>query len=72
MEKQKELTVEFEILKTALEEIVDPIKFMRKRLQPDERLNGTMAVLISQDHNHLKQIAKDALEKVNQSKNKNQ
>lgn len=49
------------VLRTALEEIVNPIKFMRERLKPDEVLNGLMAVRLSESASYLQEIAKRAL-----------
>lgn len=54
------LAEEIERLRKALEEIANPIEFMRKRLKEGEQLNGQYAVMLSQDHNFLKSIAKDA------------
>lgn len=47
----------------ALEEIADPVKFMRKNLQEGEALDGQYAYMLSNDANHLKQIARKALNK---------
>jgi uncharacterized protein YicC (UPF0701 family) len=47
--------------KEALEEIVNPIKFMRDRLKEGEQLNGMFAVQLSNDASHLKEIAQIAL-----------
>ena len=55
------LTAENQRLREALEEIENPIEFVRKRLKDGEQINGQYAVLLSQDHNYLKSIAKDAL-----------
>lgn len=52
----------------ALEEIVNPIKFMRERLKEGEKLEGTYAVILSQDHNYLKSIAQKALDTINSTK----
>lgn len=47
--------------KLALEEIVDPIKFMRERLEEGYRLNGSMAIQMADSANYLKEIARKAL-----------
>lgn len=49
------------IAREALKEIVNPIQFMRDRLRADERLNGMMAIQISNNPNYLKEIARKAL-----------
>jgi hypothetical protein len=48
-------------LTLALEEIVNPIKFMQDRLQEGERLNGHYAVMLSKDVSYLQRIAETAL-----------
>jgi hypothetical protein len=45
----------------ALEEIVDPISFIRSRMKEGEQLNGTIAVYFSESPVYLKDIAKKAL-----------
>jgi hypothetical protein len=45
----------------ALEEIVSPVTFMKKRLKSDEKLEGFYAQQLSSDPNYLKQIAARAL-----------
>lgn len=45
----------------ALEEIVNPIKFMQDRLKEGEKLEGTWAVLLSKDASYLREIAEKAL-----------
>lgn len=46
----------------ALEEIAEPIPFMRKRAEAEGgKLNGQMAVALSDDANFLKSIARAAL-----------
>src|ERR1035441_1962054 len=48
----------------ALEEIAEPIPFMRKRAEAEGgKLNGQMAVILSDDANFLKSIARAALAK---------
>jgi hypothetical protein len=47
--------------KEALQEIVAPIEFMRKRLKEDEQLNGMAAYENSISHNYLRSIAEKAL-----------
>ena len=46
----------------ALEEIADPILFMRKRLKPDELLNGMAAAQLADSPCFLRDIARAALE----------
>lgn len=46
------------ILLEALEEIMNPIKFMRDRLEEGEVLNGIFANQLSNDANYLKDIAR--------------
>ena len=48
-------------LSEGLNEIANPIKYMKKRLKADEHLNGLVAIHLSEDHNHLKSIAKRTL-----------
>lgn len=50
----------------ALEEIVNPIKYMKQRLKEGEQINGIYAVELSKDHNHLKSIAQQALKNYQQ------
>jgi hypothetical protein len=57
IEKQKEI----DRLKEGLKEIVSPILFMQDRLQEGEKLNGMMAIQLSEDPNYLKEIAKKVL-----------
>lgn len=45
----------------ALEEISDPIRFMRERLEEGEQLDGMAAVQIAQDASYLRGIARAAL-----------
>lgn len=45
----------------ALEEIADPIRFMRERLQEGYTLDGGMAIQLSNSANYLKEIARKAL-----------
>jgi hypothetical protein len=53
-----------EKLEAALREIDDPISFMRRRAKAEGGvLNGQMAITLSQDHNFLKSIAREALAK---------
>lgn len=55
----QELAVKF---RSALEEIAEPIKFMRQRAEAEGgKLNGSMAVSLSEDHQFLKSIALAAL-----------
>ena len=55
----QELVVKF---RSALEEIAEPIKFMRQRAEAEGgKLNGSMAVALSEDHQFLKSIARTVL-----------
>lgn len=45
----------------ALEEISDPIRFMKERLEEGERLNGMAAVQLAEDASYLRGIARTAL-----------
>jgi hypothetical protein len=51
-------------LRVALEEIAQPIAFIRKNLKEGEALNGSMAIALANDPNYLKGIAKAALRDV--------
>jgi hypothetical protein len=48
-------------LRKALQEIVDPISFIKARLQSDEHLDGQMAATLAKDASYLQQIARAAL-----------
>lgn len=48
----------------ALEYIVDPISSMKKELKEGEKLSGLYAYQLSNDPNYLKNIAKEALKKI--------
>lgn len=48
----------------ALKDIVNPIGAMRRNLKGDERLEGRMAYMLSQDHTYLKSIAIKALKEM--------
>ena len=55
-------------LEAALQRIINPIKFMTEDAKRDGMLlNGQMAVQLSEDHNYLKQIAKEALARLTPS-----
>ena len=45
----------------ALKDIVDPISGIKRTLTLGEQLNGQMAILLSNDPNYLKEIARNAL-----------
>ena len=45
----------------ALEEIIDPIRFMEERLEEGERLNGMAAVQLAGDASYLRGIARAVL-----------
>ena len=55
------LRAEVQRLRDALEEIADPIKFMRARLEDGEQLNGVYAIQMAESGNYLREIAKRAL-----------
>jgi hypothetical protein len=55
------LRAENDRLRDALEEIADPIKFMRARLEDGEQLNGVYAIQMAESGNYLREIAKRAL-----------
>ena len=55
------LRAEVQRLRDALEEIADPIKFMRARLEDGEQLNGVYAIQMAESGNYLRDIAKRAL-----------
>lgn len=63
IERQKRSQLaEIERLREALIEIAEPVSFMRKRAEADgHKLNGRMAVSLSDDANFLKSIAREAL-----------
>jgi hypothetical protein len=48
----------------ALKDIVDPISALRRDIKDDEVLNGCLAISLSNDQSHLKNIAKEALLKI--------
>ena len=54
-----------EIAVQALLDIADPIGKMLRELPEGAKLDGGMAIHISQDHYFLKQEAKSALKKIN-------
>ncbi len=62
----EELTVEhrLKIAIKALQDIQNPIAKMRRELEEDEVLNGVAAINLSKDHTYLKDIAKNALDKI--------
>jgi chromosome segregation ATPase len=49
-------------LREALDEIANPVAAMRRRLKEGEELNGQYAVMLSESSEHLKSIARKALE----------
>jgi len=55
---------EVQRLRDALEEIADPIKFMRARLEDGEQLNGVYAIQMAESGNYLREIAKRALSNI--------
>ena len=48
-------------LEEALEEIINPIRFMQERLEEGEQLNGMVAVQLANNAEYLRDIAKAAL-----------
>lgn len=60
--QQRAQLAEIKRLGEALREIAEPVAFMRKRAESDgHKLNGRMAVSLSDDANFLKSIAREAL-----------
>lgn len=55
------LETEIERLRGALESIANPIGYMIKTMPEGHKLDGMMAVMMSQNHNYLQNLAKDAL-----------
>lgn len=53
----------------ALQEIIDPISYMKRRLQDGERLNGVAALQLANDVEHLRGIARVALARLNGADN---
>ncbi len=49
----------------ALSEISNPIVAMRERLEPDQVLDGIVALMLANDPGYSRKIAKDALEAIN-------
>ena len=60
-EERDQLRAQINVLREALEEIADPIKFMRARLEDGEQLNGVYAIQMAESGNYLREIAKRAL-----------
>ena len=58
------LIAKLKIAVEALHNIENPILEMQKSLPEGAILNGGMAVQLSQDHNYLKKIAREALGKI--------
>lgn len=48
----------------ALQDIIDPVGAIKSKIQPTEQLNGSYAILLSNDPNYLKDIAKEALRRI--------
>jgi len=59
--KTLKLEAEVERLRYALESIANPIGYMIKTMPEGHELDGTMAVVMSQNHHYLQNLAKDAL-----------
>jgi len=55
---------QLELATQALQDIVDPIAAIIRKLPPTHRLNGVMAIYNANDPNYLKSIARQALENV--------
>lgn len=53
---------DLQVTSQALRDILDPISKMIRELKPNEQLNGTYTMKLSEDPNYLKSIAKNALE----------
>lgn len=53
---------DLQVTSQALRDVLDPISKMKRKLKPDEQLNGAYAIKLSEDPNYLKSIAKNALE----------
>jgi len=50
-----------DFLESKLDEIANPIKYMRMRLEEGQQLNGMFANSMSDSANYLKEIAREAL-----------
>lgn len=50
-----------DFLESKLDEIANPIKYMRMRLEEGQQLNGLFANSMSDSANYLKEIAREAL-----------
>lgn len=59
--KTSNLEAEVERLREALESIANPIGYMVKTMPEGHKLDGMMAVMMSQNHAYLQNLAKDAL-----------
>ena len=51
-------------LAAALDQIIDPIKFMSLRLSKGEKLNGPAAIALSESPSYLREVARAALAKL--------
>jgi hypothetical protein len=61
----QQLQSENERLKEAMDEILYPVKYMQKRAKESGgELNGVCAVMLSENHSYLKEIARKALHPV--------
>lgn len=49
----------------ALHEIIEPISYMKRRLQDGERLNGVAALQLANDVEYLRGIARTAIARLN-------
>jgi len=63
-EVAQECNAELKIAVQALNDVIDPISKMNRELEEGYRLDGQMAHKLSQDPNYLREIAKTALDKL--------
>ena len=54
----------YQLIKSALEAIIDPIGHMKKQLKEDERLDGMYAIRIAERPEFYQDIARKALEEI--------
>ena len=58
---------QFEMAVQALRDIINPIGAVRRELKPGEKIEGCMAILLANDANHLKNIARQAINKIEEA-----
>jgi len=63
-EVAQEWDKKLEIAVQALNDVIDPISKMNRELEEGYRLDGQMAIKLSQDPNYLREIAKTALSEI--------